>query len=422
MENPLSKVDTKRGALRRLRESGLPVIISGAGIVGEELFAICRHEGIDVACFCDGSTKASHSSCCGKEVIYTPDLQSRYEDALILISAAAIKDVVDLLHAMGFSRWIAGGVLLKDQDLSQSAELDYRKFAIENCIVCHDGFLNRDKIFIRSVDLIITERCSLRCKDCSNLMQYYQHPRNVETGELLEAIDAFFKVVDAVMDFRLIGGETFMNRQWPVFVERLTTGRRPSDPDVKRVVLYTNGTIVPNAGQLDCLKDDRVLVIATDYGEGLSRKLSQLKQLFQQNGIHHHVLQIEEWLDCAGIKAHHRTDDENRQLFKMCCAKNMLTLSDGKLFRCPYSANAARLSAVPDVKSDYVDLYEAQLDADGILATRKKMRDYLLDKDFLTVCDFCSGRPLAGREVPPAVQSDTPLPYVLYANPACMDQ
>ena len=28
------------------------------------------------------------------------------------------------------------------------------------------------------MDVVITERCSLKCKDCANLMQYYEKPQN----------------------------------------------------------------------------------------------------------------------------------------------------------------------------------------------------------------------------------------------------
>ena len=404
----------EKAILREIRNNDLPVIICGAGIVGEVLLSICNDVGIQVECFCDGSKKVSQTTFCGKEVIHTPCLKSRYDDAILLISAAAIKDVVDLLHEMGFSRWYAGGLLLKDMDVSQSGLLDYRKFAIENCMLCHGGFLNRDEIFIRSIDLIITERCSLRCKDCSNLMQYYERPRNCDKEMLLTSIDAFFKVVDEVMDFRIIGGETFMNKEWPVFVKRITEGVKPDDPEVKRVVLYTNATIVPSAEDIECLKNDKGLVIATDYGPSLSHKLVELRQILEQNEVSYHVLEIAEWLDCSAIMPHNRSVEENLEIYKKCCAKNMFTLSDGKLFRCPYSANAARLRAVPDFEHDYVDLFKEPLDETHIRETKKKVRDYLLHKNYLETCDFCDGRPLSGTEVTPAIQADKPLAYRKY--------
>ncbi len=405
----------KEVILREIKENNLPVIICGAGIVGDVLLSICNEAEIQVECFCDGSKKVSQTTFCGKEVIYTPDLKSRYNDAILLISAAAIKDVVDLLHEMGFSKWYAGGLLLKDMDVSQTGLLDYRKFAVENCILCHEGFLNRDEIFIRSIDLIITERCSLRCRDCSNLMQYYEKPQNCDKDMLLASIDAFFRVVDKVMDFRIIGGETFMNKEWPVFVRRITEGIKPDDPEVERVVLYTNATIIPTAEDIECLKNnDKGLVIATDYGPSLSRKLVELKQILEQNNVTHQVLEMDEWLDCSAIKPHNRSVEENLEIYKKCCAKNMSTLSDGKLFRCPYAANAARLCAVPDFEDDYVDLFKEPLDETHICQTKKKVRDYLLHKDYLKTCDFCDGRPLSGTEVTPAIQADKPLAYRKY--------
>ena len=401
----------KQAILRDMKAKKLPVIISGAGVVGKVLLDLCRQEGIAVEGFCDSSVKVAHSDFCGFKVLYTPDLKTKYEDAAILISVAAIKDVVDLLQNLGFENWYAGGLLLEDLDVSQEdpgAGIDYPKFAIENCIMCHRGYLNPDQLFLRSIDLIITERCSLRCKDCSNLMQYYKKPKNCDTGMLLKSIDALFSVADEVMDLRIIGGEAFMNREWPIIVKRLT-----EEPKAKRVVLYTNGTILPNGDDVQYLKNQKVLVIITDYG-ALSKKLVELVEILRSNGIAHHVLKIDDWLDCSSITLHNRGVEQNKELYKLCCAKNMASLSDGKLFRCPYAANAVRLSAVPDYPGDYIDLFQEPLDEANILKTKEKVSDYLFHKDCLETCDFCNGRPLSGVEVKPAVQVDKPLDYYQY--------
>lgn len=401
----------KSEILQELKTTRLPVIICGAGIVGETLLSICNSEGITVDCFCDSSEKVAQSSFCGLDVILTGNLKSRYVDAILIISVAAIKDVVDLVTSLGFDNWIAGGLLLKDLDVSQSnpdASIDYAKFAIENCILCHDGYLNPDKLFLRSIDLIITERCSLLCRDCSNLMQYYEKPVDCDLNMLMKSMDAFFTVIDEVMDFRIIGGDAFMNRDWPLIVSKLK-----DEPKAKRIILYTNGTIVPDDRSLKVLGDSRTLVIMTDYGE-ISRNLLKLKNKLESFGIAYHILNVTEWLDCARISPHQRTEEQNRQIYKICCAKNMVTLSDGKLFRCPYSANASRLAAVPDCQNDYVDLFVEPLNGAGLYETKTKVRNYILHKEYLEICDFCSGRPLSGKEVAPAVQIQKPLPYKKY--------
>lgn len=396
--------------LTYLREQNRPMVICGAGVVGEVLLTLLSDAGISVDGFCDNSVKVAGTEFCGYRVLYTPDLKKHYTDVIPLISVAAIKDVVDLLESLGLNDWRAGGVLLRDFDVAQNqAEqaIDYTKFAIENCVLCHDGFLNPEELFFRSIDLIITERCSLRCKDCSNLMQYYQRPQDCDLEMLLQSIDTFFQIVDQVMDFRIIGGDAFMSRDWPVIVERLQ-----DEPRAKRIVLYTNGTIVPRAKDIAVLRHDKVLVIATDYGEP-SKKLAELRQFFEDERIAYHVLEVDEWLDCAVISPHNRSIEEQKEIFRLCCAKNMLTLSSGKLFRCPYAANAERLAAVPDYENDYVDLFNL-LAGQDIIGAKQRVRDYLLHKPYLETCDFCNGRPLSGVDVPPAVQLEKPLPYQKY--------
>jgi organic radical activating enzyme len=402
----------KEEIINEIKNKQLPVIIAGAGIVGKVLLSICKKEGIKIECFCDSSKKVAGSKFCDLEVIYTPDLKTKYKDAIILISVAAIKDVVDLLSELGFSNWYAGGLLLKDLDVSQNQPaIDYTKYAIENCVLCHSGYLNSNQLFLRSIDIVITERCSLRCKDCSNLMQYYENPKDCDISKMLKCIDALCKIVDEVMDFRVIGGEPFMNRDWHIIVNRLI-----NEPKGKRVVIYTNGTIVPNEKYIPLLKNKKVVVIISDYGI-LSRNLSRLKQIFEENKIRHHILEINEWLDCSGIFPHNRSIEQKKEIFKLCCAKNMPTLlDDGRVYRCPYAANAARLLAVPDNKDDYVNILEELLDEAGIHRAKSKLKNYLFNKEYLEICDFCNGRPLSGVEVQPYVQLDKPKPYRKYTN------
>lgn len=138
--------------------------------------------------------------------------------------------------------------------------------------------------------------------------------------------------------------------------------------------------------------------------------------MFEQNKIAYHILEVEEWLDCAAIRPHHRSVDQNKEIFKKCCAKNMPTLSDGKLFRCPYTANTFRLSAVPDSKTDYIDLFQEPLDVKNIRETNNKIRSFILHKNYLETCDYCNGRPLSGSEIQPAIQTDKSLPYRRYVN------
>lgn len=397
----------KQGLIDRLKNSEKPLILNGAGVVGEAVLDFCQAHGFPVAAVCDGSVKVTGSDFHGYRVIHTSRLKEHFADALVLISAAAIKDVVDLLQAQGLNDWIAAGPLLEDEDTQQDApEVDARKFSIETCIDCHRGYLEPDKVFLRSVDIIITERCSLKCRDCSNLAQYYQRPKNVPLQLIDRSIDALCAVVDEIMELRVIGGDAFMNKDWPKVVARLI-----GESKAKRIVIYTNGTIVPKDEYAPLLSHPKVLTVVTDYG-ALSRNLPSLRSYFDRHQIAHRILTVDSWLDCATIDKHERTEEGNQRLYQECCAKNMLSLSDGKLFRCPFAANADRLAAVPDLPDDYVDILAGDEDE-----LRHRIKSYVLRNTPLSICDYCSGRPLSGSEVMPAVQTTKPLPYFSYDRP-----
>ena len=345
---------------------------------------------------------------CNVEVIHTPDLKMKYEDANFLISAADIKDVVGQLHVLGYSKWYASSLLLKDFDVFQyqfSAPTDFVEFTVGACLLCHDSYFNPDKLFLRSVDIIITERCSLKCRDCSNLMQYYKKPIDCDIKELLQSIDTFCSLVDEVHEFRVIGGEPFMNKESHLTIKRLT-----DEPKVKKIVIYTNGTIVPREDQIEYLKSNKVLLLITDYGI-LSKKLNILTQTLQRNNIAFYTQKAKRWTDCTKIIKHYRNTEQQKEIFNKCCAKNTITISNGKLYRCPFAANADRLMAVPDYENDYINILHEPQKAIDISEVKKKIRTFLLEKNSLETCDYCNGRSFNASEITPAIQTTKPLEY-----------
>ena len=393
--------------IEKIKQEDIPVIIFGAGIVGEVLYRACCNAGIKIECFCDNNLNKTKKSLYDIPVVYTPGLKTKCKDAIFLISAADIKDVVEQLLSLGYSKWYPCSALLRDFEIYQhkfNVPMEFVEYAVATAILCHDNYLTPDKLFLRSVDIIITERCSLKCKNCSNLMQYYEKPADCDIKELLKTIDKFCDVVDEVNEFRVIGGEPFMNKEFDVIIKRLI-----DEPKVKKIVIYTNGTIVPREDKIECLKNNKILLIITDYGK-LSRNLKPLIEVLQQNKIAYYAEKARGWTDCAKIMKHERDIEQQKEIFRNCCAKNTITLSKGRLYRCPFSANADRLRAVPDFKSDYVDIF----DKIAVNEMKKKIRKFLLERDFLEVCDYCNGRSFGDPEIQPAIQVEKPTEYKKY--------
>jgi len=181
-------------------------------------------------------------------------------------------------------------------------------------------------------------------------------------------------------------------------------------PNVKRVVIYTNGTITPRPHQIECLKDDKVIFMITDYsgiwGDGgfsgkeapnkktarlskFKRQVDRLEELCKKEKIDYRRHPPENWTDCGRIEKFNRSVKENIEVFNSCCCKNLITLSDGELHRCPFSAQITRLG-VSDFKSDYVDVMQ-DLPADVM---KKKLRSLLFKRKYIKACDYCPGRRL----------------------------
>jgi hypothetical protein len=80
---------------------------------------------------------------------------------------------------------------------------------------------------------------------------------------------------------------------------------------------------------------------------------------------------------------------DNSIIFKECCAKQFYTLLSGKLFTCPFIANAFELNAIPNNKMDYVDL----LDENSDKFLREKIKKLVKMDKFFPACDYCDGRP-----------------------------
>ncbi len=394
----------------RIKTEKSPVIIFGAGVVAEALYYACAKKGIKVECFCDNNINKTKSDLCDTKVFHTQDLKAKYKNAVFLISAADIKDVINQLVSLSYSKWYPTRLLLKDFNVYQyqfSAPQDFVEYAVSTCLLCQDNYLSQDKLFLRSVDLIITERCSLKCRDCSNLMQYYRKPADCDINELMLSIESFCGIVDEVNEFRVIGGEPLMNKDFFFVMKRLI-----DEPKVRKIVVYTNGTIVPRPEQIELLKSKKVLFIITDYGK-LSKKLDGLIRLLEQDKIAYYVQKARGWTDCAKITEHRRSSKEQKEVFKNCCAKNTFTLSCGKLYRCPFSANSDRLRAVPDYANDRIDISYKSCGDKEILEVKKRIKAFLTEKEYLQACDYCSGRPFTAAEITPAIQVLQPLEYVI---------
>jgi organic radical activating enzyme len=386
---------------------GKAIVVFGASHIGMLAKHALDKRGIKTACFCDNNKDKQNACFCGLPVVSPDELPNLYPGAEIFNSSIYFAGIEAQLKELGYSRIHYCADLLQGIEIGEmfpvSTELLVR--AIDTYMNTFLVWCKPDYLSLHSVDLVVTEKCTLKCRDCANLMQYYQHPKDGDADELMTAISAILQAVDYVHELRVIGGEPFIHKKLRDILAKIATFDNYS-----RIMIYTNGTIVPPNAVFSGYDTSRIEVVIADYGD-LSRNMAKLRDSLEAASIKYGVVSFDKWTDCGTIKYRERTETEKKHIYYNCCAKATLTLLHGILYSCPFSANARNLRAIPAQPAggpDEIACNSPEIDIDEL---RNRIKKLYLETEYLHACDFCNGRDYAATVIPAAIQTKTPLAY-----------
>ena len=370
-------------SLKNLKKEGYPVIIVSVADEAEAVLNACFAEGIKVLAFCDNEKRKTQKLFCGLDVIHTPTLKRLFPEARLIVAYHNIKDCSRQLEELGYDEIYSPLELLKNYDVSKYKHRVSPSYMANKIMVTktsHELYFDDSKTYLRSIDVMITTKCSMNCESCANLMQYYTDAKS-EDEKIFNSLEVLSKSVDYIGEFRVIGGEPLMNKNWA----NIVNGIIERDPS-RKVFVYTNGTIMPKEEHLKSFKNKNVNFYITDYGT-LSKNINKLEESLKHHGVGYMRKPADNWVDCSNVKQHNRTIPRLKQVFKECCAKQLYTLLNGRLYTCPFIANASNLKAIPDNKANYVDLLAGEENL------RDRLRRLIKMENFFPACDFCDGRP-----------------------------
>lgn len=261
-----------------------------------------------------------------------------------------------------------------------------------------------DAFVIRQLTFAISDRCTLKCKDCASLMQYFQSPQDADLQQVLKDGDAILEAVDRVERLVIFGGEPFLVKELYHYVNHIINHDK-----IAQIEIFTNGTIIPKGENLACLQHPKVFVQIDDYGK-VSKNIDGIVETFKQYNIAHEVHKYVRWADCGKIQIHHRTEEQLQQEYASCSISHCTVIRDGHLFPCTFLAGCWGLHALlPNMKVDF-----------PIIADYKEpetLREILIDfyhKPYFKGCDLCNGSGFQQYTIPAAIQTPTPLPYQRY--------
>lgn len=378
------------------------IIIYGASIYGELGYYLLKKIGFQPDFYCDQLDLGK--SYLGVPVIKPEDLEHYKSAYIIIASADYFHEIKNRLEEIGCNNicdlsYLLNYIQLDTTVLSARAKGMYANR--QNYIDVVNQEQNESSLNFTRVQFVVTERCSLKCKDCLHLMQYYKKPANINLEEVKDSFERFLKVSDNISEIRILGGEPFMNPNTYKIIEWWH-----QYSVIKRFYIYTNGTIVPNETTLNYLKMPKAKVYVSDYGINRD-SINRLISVFEDNGINYYVSPYDGWADAGDLSYRDRNISELEEVFRHCHARNCISFIDGQVHRCPRSAHAMRLRAMPDIKEDYVDIKSFEGDDKEL----KEMLRRLQNKTWIEACNYCDCADLHVMQIPAGVQTKTPLEY-----------
>ena len=390
------------------------VVVYGTGTYGALAIYALKQRNIKILNIIDDNSKNWNKDFCGYKITPPKILEVLKPDVYVIIASLHYKYMLKILKSFNINNYLHCDFLFNKLDLKSFKHTVNRiegNTDIKHVITALDLYMYsilsyRNKLLnIKTIDLVLTERCTLKCKDCANLMQYYKKPENTDDKGLLLSFNNFINVVDNLLEARIIGGEPLMYKNISNIMENIIGNNK-----VNKVVIFTNGTIIPK--DINIYKNSKVFFKISDYGRHSKHsKIPELENILKINNINFLTERVVTWQNAAIIGFQNRTPELTKKTFGTCCVNDALTLLHGNLYICPFSAHAENLHAIPHNHADTIDLIHGTYDE-----IYNKLYSFIYKKEYIEACNYCNGRDYAVGDVEAAVQVKSPIDYKLYQN------
>ncbi len=384
-------------------KEGQKVIIYGASVYGE--LALRGLEQLEIIPLGFADRALGGQSYLGYPVFSPNELAEYREDCILIASADFYYEIFNFLESIDCENiYNISGLLklpLDEGKLSNRAKEMYD--ARENYF---HAVLATDLTIIH-LGFCVSEKCSLKCKDCSFLMPYYEQPQNIDLDYYKPALDKFLEAVDYIAEFRIYGGEPFMNLELYKLLEWYHDCKK-----INTLSIYTNGTIIPDRRTLESMKKGKVKVHISDYRHNAER-VRKLAEVLQEEGITYFIRKYDVWQQHGNLECREYSVEKMEVIYERCFATNCYSFLKGKFYVCPRAAHAVNLRAVPDEERDRVDFTDETV---SIAELREQLRNLMHNTKWIEACRYCDGLDNHREGVEPAVQTSETLRFEKLVN------
>ena len=249
----------------------------------------------------------------------------------------------------------------------------------------------KNRINILKTDISLTTRCTLNCENCMQFLPYWKPERIKENSldELKENLDIYFKSVDYVLDFDIVGGEPFLYSKINEFISFIGENYRDR---VGYIGFITNGMIVPKEETLKLLHKYSMDVSISDYSDNIEyrHQIPQIIEKLEEYKIDYMWNKNIDWFDFGFPGNKYNYEGEAAISHMQCCNSIEHILDDKKLFYCGLEWSAQKGGLFPIEEKAYIDLEKT---ADGTVE-RKVILEMIManiEGGCLEFCKVCGG-------------------------------
>ncbi|MZL73815.1 MULTISPECIES: radical SAM protein [Blautia] len=367
------------------------LIVYGTGAVGEIAYYALKSWGREPDFFCDHDPNKRQFF--NIDVLQPEELTNIKDVVIIIAFKDFLRSAVRILRQQGISNYYSMLDLI-GLDIDKSLlSISAQEFLVRKGN--YDELLNHAEddnwICIQHLELVVTERCTLMCKDCSALIPYYKQASDFDVSQICKSFDKLLKTIDQIAELSILGGEPLLNKE----LFKLLEYYRSSDK-IGAIVIYTNGTILPCDDLIRCLINSNIWIHISDYGVP-SSKIEELCALFEEKGIRYFVKKYEKWQSAGGLDKRNHTDETLRWMYSRCFKARCYSFYKDKLYACARGSNGASIGIIPD--ADYIDY-----SIDETTKERKEQLSKLISKEYIEACKYCDGMIVGHADVAPAIQ------------------
>lgn len=234
-------------------------------------------------------------------------------------------------------------------------------------------------VYFKYIEVPITTKCTLNCKECANLIQFYQNPYQISSRDIINDIGNLANIAKEVLQLRLLGGEPLLHPELFGIVEQILQYK-----NIKNIQIVTNGTLLFSKEMIELLKkSDRVSVDISNYEEKSIKQKELITQL-EGNNIRYFT-QNERifWTAQADCSYRGRNKNQLKDVLSKC-NMDCISMLNGEIHLCPRSSHGMDLGIIPNDNKDYYNLRQMKSIKEG-----KKNIYRLLNTKSILACNYC---------------------------------